>query len=179
MKRPRLFGTDFSTLRTQVRRPMTKTRAKATIAMLTGLLIDPFKGEVAAIEVASHVDTWRKLLKCTTLNVVCVTRFKNGSLDIWVDSEGPLRGQPLPYFSVYKSPNIGGKQIKLCGYGLVLAADGSGETFSLPASFKPEDFGQMTRLTFEPWKDRLNSNEYMDELLRTIELELPGRFRLR
>jgi hypothetical protein len=179
MKRPRLFGTDLSTLRTQVRRPMTKTRAKATIAMLTGLLIDPFKGEIVAIEVASHADTWRKQLKCTTLNVVCVTRFKRGSLDIWVDNEGPLRGQLLPYFSVYKSPNSGGKQINLGGYGLVLAADGSGGTFSLPASYRPEDFAQMTRLTFERWKDRLDPNEHIDELLRIVELELPGRFRLR
>ncbi len=117
--------------------------------------------------------------QCETLNAECVSRFKRGSLDVWVDNEGFLREEPFPCFHVYKSPNIGGKQMKLCGYGLVLAADGNGETYSLTTSFKPEDFDQMTSLCFERWKDRLDPNEHMDELLRIIELELPGRFRLR
>ncbi len=62
MKRPRLFEADISSLWTQIRHRTTKTRTKATTAMLTGLLIDPFKGKIVAIEIASHVDTWRKLL---------------------------------------------------------------------------------------------------------------------
>lgn len=153
----------------------TETKSK----MLTGLFIDPFKGELSAVEIAHDSSVWRQVLKCSCIDCVCIAEVDPLlAIDIWIDDEGLLRNEPRPFFKVKKGRSFGFQEVKLCGYGLVLGCDPTtGKTVSLDV---PTDkFGPTVGLAFERWHHRLDANEHMDELLRTIELELPGKFRLR
>jgi hypothetical protein len=71
---------------------------------------------------------------------------------------------------------MGGNQHVIHGYGLVLASQ-NGKTVGLSSTpFSINWFIRATGLVFENWEKRLPQEDYLDQLIRTPELELAGRF---
>jgi hypothetical protein len=146
--------------------------------MLTGLLIDPFKQELRRVRVAEGLPTWYEVLQCDYVDCCCVASdsAQGASLDIWFD-DCFLDREPLwPAFKVTGSDSTGGRTHVLHGYALVFARDKEGTTISLSSSDQSAEwFARATGLQFEHWQLRTDE-EFIDQLLRTPETELGGRF---
>jgi hypothetical protein len=147
--------------------------------LLDGLLIDPFRKEVRRIRVADDLATWYKLLECDYVDRCPIASDPaNGSyLDIWFDDEFLFKEPVWPAFRFTDSELLGSTTHILHGYGLALACDRNGKTVALTSSdFSVVSFIAQTQLAFENWKLRLAEEDYLDQLIRTPELELSGRF---
>lgn len=148
-----------------------------TKKLLTGLLIDPYKKRVESIEIAHDLQSWYQALRCNTVDVVTISEvpeFKR-QMDIWIDDNGLLH-EPVP--PTFRLQAGGRREVTLAGYGLVLGANtANGETVSLPNGLTPSLFCRYTKLQFEQWEGRLDVQECISQVMRSIELEMPGRFR--
>jgi hypothetical protein len=157
------------------------TKAVKTKKLLTGLLIDPYKKRVEEVEIEHDLDTWYEALRCQCVDVLCVSSVKEyqRQIDIWFDDEGLLHEPIPPTFRLNAGASQGGHQHILPGYGLVLASDLEGATINLPAKLTPSLFARYSGLAFEGWEDRIPVEACISEVMRSIELELPGRFKYR
>jgi hypothetical protein len=145
--------------------------------LLDGLLIDPFRKEVRRIRVADELSTWYKLLECDAVDRCPIASDSGKYLDIWFDDEFLYKEPVWPAFRLTASGSMGSTEHVLHGYGLMLACDGQGKTIGLSSSsFSVNWLIRATGLRFENWQLRLNESDYLDQLLRTPEMELSGRF---
>jgi hypothetical protein len=133
---------------------------------LRGFLIDPFKQTVAAIQLQSSLAVWYRILDCEYVETVRAGRYDELSIDIWIDDSGLLREPIYPQFRVGPLP--------LAGYGLVLASDSAGDTVGLPEELTVARFCAISKLAFEPYQKRVEPGMYVEQLTRSLELELPG-----
>jgi hypothetical protein len=155
---------------------MTKTK----IELLDGLFIDPFRKEVRRVQVAKGLDTWYKLLYCSGVECACLaTGPEDANLDLWFDEEFLFREPRLPAFRLTGSVSTGSAVYIIHGYALVLASNQDGESVSLSSSMPSVDwFQRETGLAFENWQRRLTRSDFfIPQMIRTPELELPGRFK--
>lgn len=146
--------------------------------LLDGLLIDPFRKEVRRIRVARELATWRQLLECDYVDCACVASDSadNACLDIWFDDEFLFKEPVWPAFQLTAAKSMENAVHVLHGYGLVLASK-QGQSIGLSSSkHSVEWFIQATGLRFERWEERLAGEDYLEQLIRTPELELAGRF---
>ena len=159
-------------------------KAKKT-KLIPGLLIDPFKQEIGIIEIANDPDVFRKVLRCDYFDCLCIDKEEEGNtkMDIWFDDEGRMYDQPLPRFKLTRGESCGGGDFDICGYGLILSSDEEGETIGLAVN--PVGLAiwlQYCHLLFERTEDnprfKGKDTEFFDQKMRTIELELPGQFRM-
>jgi CRISPR/Cas system-associated exonuclease Cas4 (RecB family) len=150
-----------------------------TKTLLTGLLIDPYKKRIEEIQIAHDLHVWYDALRCNAVDVVCVSTVHGfeRKIDIWIDDEGLLHEPQPPVFRLNAGQSEGGHRLTLAGYGLVLASDGEGETVSLPKDMTRVVFARYTGLQFETWENRLRPEHCISQVMRSIELELPGRFK--
>jgi hypothetical protein len=145
---------------------------KAT--MIRAFFIDPFKMQLSDIDLPNDVALWHKLLMCDSLDAYHF-RMNSGvklPLSCWVDGDGLLRDKPWPCFTLGPSGD-------LCGYGLITYQDRRGETINIPDFIQIHRFVLDAPLLFEAWESRLNPDDYIEQLTRAIELELPDKVRSR
>lgn len=147
--------------------------------MLKGLLIDPYKMRVDEIEIEHDLASWYTALRCESVEVVSLSTIveRERTIDVWFDEEGFCQEPAPPTFRLMAGESEGGHRYILPGYGLVLASDGEGSTISLPRGLTRSLFARYSQLAFESWQDRLAPEACISEVLRSIELELPGRFK--
>ncbi|SRR6266436_949091 len=150
--------------------------AKGSIEMKTkflrGFFIDPFKAQVHAIEIVNEIHVWHQVLMCDCFTVCRLGAPYAGcklDLDIWVDDNGLLREPVWPRFKIRNG--------LLCGYGLVLATNSSGESVSVPEVIDVPSFAKLMAISFEPYQIRLDPGDYIEQITRSLELELPGLVR--
>lgn len=140
---------------------------------LRGFFIDPFKGRVEAIEIVDEIHAWHQALMCRGFERVGLGKPYQGcpvEVDIWIDEEGLLREPAVwPRFKIRNGP--------LCGYGLVLAHNSAGESVSVPEVVDLAAFVRLTAISFEPYQIRLKPDDYIEQITRSLELELPGLVR--
>lgn len=166
-----------------------KTR-KATkkSALLKALFIDPYRQELQRIEIENDLDTWRKALRCDWIEHLTLSRESVGhtNLDLWFNEEGAINAEPAllaPRFRLQRGNSAGGGLFAIHGYGLVTSSNAEGETVSLITNpLSAATFGAVTYLAFEDPQspepgNRLRGKEFLEEKLRLIDLELPGKFR--
>jgi hypothetical protein len=147
------------------------------LKLLDGLLIDPFRKEVRRCRVADDLATWYRLLECDTVDRWPIASDAGSYLDIWFDDEFLFKEPIWPAFRLTAAASLGSTEHVLHGYGLVLACDRNGKTKGLTSSaFSVQWLIAATGLCFESWEQRLPQEDYLDQLLRTPELELAGRF---
>jgi hypothetical protein len=152
-------------------------------ALIPGLLIDPFKQEIAVIKIANDPNVWRKVLRCDWFDCMCIsapTKYDN-RMDIWFDDEGRLSEQPLPRFKLKRGQSVGGGEYDFCGYGLILSSDDFGDTIGLNSDpFSLAAWTDMCGLAFErtAGNPRFEGKdaEFLEQKMRLIENELPGEF---
>jgi hypothetical protein len=145
--------------------------------LLNGLLIDPFRKEVRRCRVADELATWSTLLECNYVDRCPIASDSGNYLDVWFDDEFLFREPVWPAFRLTASVSMGSTEHVLHGYGLLLACDRQGKTIGLSSSaFSVQWLVRATGLAFEKWEERLNETDYLDQLLRTPELELSGHF---
>ena len=149
------------------------------IKLLDGLFIDPFRKEVRRVQVAKGLDTWYKLLYCHGVECACLAESPEGALDLWFDEEFLFREPRLPAFRLKSAKSVGMADYIIHGYALVLASNQHGESVSLSSSQASVDwFLRETGLAFENWQRRLTRSDFfIPQMIRTPELELPGRFK--
>ena len=152
---------------------------KAKIELLDGLFIDVFREEVRRVQVVKDLDTWYKLLYCPGVECACLAESPEGALDLWYDEEFNFREPRLPAFQLTSSKSAGSNTYIIHGYALVLASNQEGESVSLSSSMGSVDwFLRETQLAFEKWRNRLTRSDFfIPQMIRTPELELPGRFK--
>jgi hypothetical protein len=151
--------------------------------MLDGILIDPWKEEVSQIRVSSDSDVWRKVLRCDVFDCMCISSESGGTcMDLWFDDEGRLIEPPSPRFRLIRGDSVGGGCYDFCGYGLLLSSR-EGTTIGLtttPASIAM--WMTMCELSFERLEDNPRfkgiDTDFIEQKMRSIELELPGQFQL-
>jgi hypothetical protein len=155
------------------------TKQKTKIKLLDGLFIDPFRKEVRRVQVAKDLDTWYELLYCHAVECACLAESPEGNLDLWFDDEFLFREPRLPAFRLTSSKSMGSNEYIIHGYALVLASDAEGRSVSLSSSaMSVEWFLDATELAFENWQRRLTRSDYfIPQMIRTPELEFPGRFK--
>jgi hypothetical protein len=145
--------------------------------LLDGLLIDPFRKEVRRCRVADQLATWYELLQCDTVDRCPIASDSGSYLEVWFDNEFLFKEPVWPVFRLTASGSLGSTEHVLYGYGLVLACDRHGKTMGVSSSaFSLRWLIGATGLCFENWEQRLPQEDYLDQLLRTPELELAGRF---
>ena len=120
---------------------------------LRGFLINPWKHQLTEVEVDRSLEAWYKLLHCDSIDVCHVGKCAGLSVDVFVDDSGLLQEPRAPFFK------LAGSHSALCGYGLVLASDGCGETVSLPECLTPEVFAQVQSLRMEQWERRIDPRD--------------------
>jgi hypothetical protein len=155
------------------------TKSKAKIKILDGLFIDPFREEVRRVQVARDLDTWYKLLYCRGVECTCLAESSEGALDLWFDDEFLFREPRLPAFKLKSAKSVGMADYIIHGYALVLASNKKGKSVSLSSSQASVDwFLRETQLAFEKWRNRLTRSDFfIPQMIRTPELECPGRFK--
>ena len=126
---------------------------------LRGFLINPWKKELAEVAVERDIHAWHKLLHCDCLCAARIGFCDDLSLDCWVDDNGLLQEPPAPFFQVITYPE------PLCGYGLVLASDASGESVSIPNVVLLELFAIDLNLKFEQWEHRMEPIDYPEHMI--------------
>lgn len=142
-------------------------------------MIDPYKREVRKCEIENDLYTWYTLLKCDCVDCQRLMCQEGNpcSIDLWFDDEFLLKEPIGPGFKIASGTD---REAVYHGYAFMAAHDGKGNTISLaPEGMKQsnEDIKKALRISFEIWEKRLDPNSLLDQQLRTIELELPGRFK--
>ena len=163
-----------------------KTQTKKKPQMLQGILIDPYKRDIYRIEISSNTDIWRKVLRCHNFDCLAISKRDDLDtyLDLWFDDEGLLAEVPAPRFCLNRGDTCGGGELHIAGYGLLFTSDLQGKTTSMHTDpFSVMALAMLCGLAFEPLDaDRFKDADgvpmsFIDEQMRTIELELPGQFR--
>lgn len=147
--------------------------------LLDAVLIDPFKKELRRCRVADDLATWHRLLNCDHVDYCPIASDSrdDSCLDIWFDDEFLFKEPRWPAFRLTASGSFGSTTHILHGYGLLLACDRNRKTKSLSSSEESlELLKYLTGLAFENWAQRLDESDYLDQLIRTPELELGGKF---
>ncbi len=130
---------------------------------------------------AGDLSTWYKLLWCESVESVPVAEHpeKNASMDLWYDEKFLFKEPRLPAFKLKGSSTVGVTDFIIHGYGLVLASDREGDNVSLTSSTMSVGwFHTATEIVFENWQNRITRPDYfIPQLMRTPELELPGKFK--
>lgn len=126
------------------------------------MFIDPWRREVTVCQIEKQLTEWYKALQCDCLDV---GRFhgllpSGNAIDVWVDDIGQLRKPMLPRFSL--------QDREFYGYGLVFEGQDP-ETVSV--GFDLDFLHKTLRLNFEHWEDRLNPQDYLEQMTRVIEWE--------
>jgi hypothetical protein len=156
---------------------------------LHGLLIDPFKREVSMVTCRNNIKDWYRILQCDCLEVIRLLSGKNApamhdgsSLDLWVDEEFLLAERVTPAWRItyWDNDTCECRPIEIFGYGLLFLCDQEGETECLHLEMSDcAKFLTAMNLQFEhDTSPRLKkAGEFVEERMRNIELELPGKFK--
>jgi hypothetical protein len=151
--------------------------------MLDGVLIDPWKQEISRIQISSDTDIWRKVLRCDYFDCMAISTSDGISMDLWFDDEGRMYDQPLPRFRLCRGDSVGGGWIDICGYGLFLSSNSQGETIGLQTN--PVSLGRwiaLAGLAFEVTEGnprfKGHDTEFLEQKMRLIENELPGKIKI-
>lgn len=132
---------------------------------LKSFLIDPFQKTVRPMEIENNIDEWHKVLDCQIYTHVMLGKHRDKPIDLWVDDEGLLRQPNYPYFYWigYHEP--------LCGYGMINSSTGP-ESISSNLSLQYV----ATRVQFENWEERLNPEDYFEQMTKIYPVTEIGEF---
>lgn len=154
-------------------------KTKTKVKMLAGLLIDPYKQEMRRVEIADDLDSWREAMQCQWVEHHLLSREPMTNIDLFFDEEFAISGEIKPSFQLHVGPTIGGYPLEIGGYALVFASNHGGETISLETCDQTAiAFAILSQLKFERHgTGKLVGREFIEERMRNLELEMPGRFK--
>ena len=151
--------------------------------MLDGVLIDPWRQEISRIQISSDSDIWRKVLRCDCYDCMAISTSDGISMDLWFDDEGRMIEPPSPRFRLRRGDSVGGGEIDICGYGLLLSSNNRGETIGLQTN--PLNLGRwiaLAGLAFEVPQGNPRfkgyDTEFLEQKMRLLENELPGKIKI-
>jgi hypothetical protein len=133
---------------------------------LQSFLIDPFQKKVHPIEIENDITEWYKILQCDHFDHAVLGQYKGLPIDVWVDDEGLLREPNWPHW--YWS----GYQNELAGYGLINSSNQEGESISSNLDL----VYCMMRAHFEPWENRLNPEDYLEQMTKIYAFDYKGSY---
>jgi hypothetical protein len=150
--------------------------------LLRGVLFDPYKREISIVEVRNNLDVWHKLLRCSCVDVNRLMAPIDGhqSADLWFDDEFLMKTPVGPGF---RFRSTSGRYLEYRGYGLLLSSDSEGQSTDFDLLPNPGDkrddeatiyfWGMLfTHVQWEMWEKRLPSETFLDQQIRTPELEM-------
>jgi len=146
--------------------------------LISVLFIDPYKQEARPVSLRNDIFIWHKALQCDCCGVSAVAENSRTrqQVDLWYDDEFLLHDVLPPAFR-FKNPK--GEYLEFRGYAFLAEANGNGDTVSLnsKAIQNHKVFKFLIGLEWEDLEKRKVVPEYINQQLRTPELEMDGDFK--
>jgi hypothetical protein len=170
------------------RSPINMTKNKTATPkkrMIQGVFVDPYRQSLSMIEIADDIKDWHKLLRCRLIEPVRVASGKllppsYGKLDwleLWCDEEFLLHDKPAPAFH-FVFPGSKQDQV-ICGYAFICGCDRAGNniSFELDPAVLPIFASLFLQLGFEKLSERFPGEDFIEQRMRNLKLDLKGRVR--